>query len=103
MKKFFPILTVLCVTFILAAMSLVLAFIAAAADPAVTTQVATSTAAVPQVSIIDWSRQNCAAILGIALGISELMGASPWFKGNGVIDSIIKSLKFLIGKTPPAV
>ena len=81
-----------------------LAFVGAAfaADPVVVQEaievVANTTT--PQASVIDWFRQNTVLILGIFLAVSELLGASPWFKGNGVIDVLIKSLKFLMGKTP---
>ncbi len=78
------------------------AAIAGAADPAAVALAAPAPAA--SVSILDWFRQNNALILGVALAISELLGATPWFKGNGLLDSIVKSLKFLAGKdsVPPA-
>ncbi len=50
----------------------------------------------PTASFILWAKENLAAILGVCLALSELMGASPWFKGNGLIDSVTKSLKFLM-------
>jgi hypothetical protein len=62
-------------------------------------------AAVPvvePVSFLLWAQQNLAALLGIALTISELMGSSPWFKGNGIIHSITVSLQFLMQKSTPA-
>jgi hypothetical protein len=52
----------------------------------------------PTVSFLVWLKANIAVILGIGLTLSELMGASPWFQGNGIIDSISKSLKFLLQK-----
>ncbi len=56
------------------------------------------TAPAPTVSFILWAQQNLAAILGVGLTLSELMGASPWFKGNGIIHSITVSLQFLMQK-----
>ena len=57
---------------------------------------------VEPVSFLLWAQQNLAALLGIALTISELMGSSPWFKGNGIIHSITVSLQFLMQKSTPA-
>ncbi len=56
------------------------------------------TAPVPTVSFILWAQQNLSVILGICLTLSELMGASPWFKGNGIIHSITVSLQYLMQK-----
>ena len=53
---------------------------------------------VVQASFLLWAQQNLTAILSVCLGIGELMSLSPWFKGNGIIDSLVKSLKFLIQK-----
>ena len=50
------------------------------------------------VSFILWAQQNLAAILGLSLALSELMGSSPWFKGNGIIHSITVSLQYLMQK-----
>lgn len=50
------------------------------------------------VSILEWFKQNASVVLACALAVSELLGATPWFKGNGLLDSIIKSLKYLASK-----
>ena len=55
---------------------------------------------VPPTSLVLWLKQNLSAILAIGLALSELMGSSPWFKGNGLVDSVTKSLKFLLQKQP---
>jgi len=47
-------------------------------------------------SVIDWVRDNLSYILGLALAVSELLAATPWFKGNGILDYIIKGLVFLL-------
>ncbi len=60
------------------------------------------TVAVEPVSFMAWFQQNLAAILAIGLALSELMGSSPWFKGNGIIHSITVSLQFLLQKSTPA-
>jgi hypothetical protein len=49
-------------------------------------------------SILDWFKANLPAILGVALAISEALSVTPWFQGNGILDSIVKSLKFLTSK-----
>lgn len=59
------------------------------------------TAPEPTVSFLLWAQQNLAAILGVGLALSEIMGSSPWFKGNGIIHSITTSLKFLLQKQAP--
>ena len=69
----------------------VLAVAATAADPA----------AAP--SFVDWFRANLTAVFGICLGISELMASSPWFKGNGILHSIIEILKFMTSKDAPTI
>ena len=71
----------------------------AAVAPATT---AVAAVAVEPVSFMTWFQQNLAAILGIGLTLSELMGSSPWFKGNGIIHSITVSLQFLLQKSTPA-
>lgn len=59
-------------------------------------------AAVPPVaptpSLLGWFKANEAVILAAALGISELLSLIPGFKGNGVLDTIIKALRALSQK-----
>ncbi len=54
--------------------------------------------ATPSASFLFWAKQNLTVILGLMLALSELLGSSPWLKGNGIIDSIIKCLKFMVTK-----
>lgn len=54
---------------------------------------ATQTASDP--SVIEWASANIDLIFGIALAISEFLGATPWLKGNGIIDGIIKVARLL--------
>ena len=63
---------------------------------------AADAATVPQVSLFDWFLQNKAAILAAALAFSEVLSLIPAFKGNGIIDTIIKALQTLSGKDPAA-
>jgi uncharacterized membrane protein len=44
-----------------------------------------------------WIMNNSGTIFGALLAISELMALIPAFKGNGILDSIIKALKALAG------
>ena len=85
---------------ILALIGTVIAFatLAGAADP-VATAPAVAAAAAPAPAFMDWFSKNLVNIFGIALAVSELLGASPWFKGNGILDSIIKSLRYLASKS----
>lgn len=50
--------------------------------------------------VFTWFAINGAAVLGVLLAISELLALMPWFKGNGILDSIIKGLKFLGASKP---
>lgn len=52
-------------------------------------------AAEPQPVVADWFQTNLTLILSLALAVSELLAVTPWFKGNGILDSIIKGLKYL--------
>jgi len=47
-------------------------------------------------SFVMWFMANLAPIFGVLLTITELMSLSPWFAGNGIVDTIIKALKFLV-------
>jgi len=58
----------------------------------------TQTAATAAPSIMAWFQANQAAIFGLALAISEFLALIPAFKGNGILDTIIKALKLLTGK-----
>ena len=50
------------------------------------------------VGFLDWFKQNTALVLGVALAISELLAQIPTFKGNGIVDTIIKALRVLSEK-----
>jgi len=63
-----------------------------------TTQTAASATATAAPSIMAWFQANQAAIFGLALAISEFLALIPAFKGNGILDTIIKALKLLTGK-----
>ena len=85
------------------ALLLCMAICVLAADPATAPAVIPAVpATVPAPSIIDWFTLYKAYIFGAALAISELLGVTPWFKGNGIMDTIIKGLKLLMGKDAPA-
>lgn len=82
--------------FIILAIMLTMAFMAIA-DPG--TVAATVPAAVqPDPSIVAWFSLYKAYIFAAALALSELLAVTPWFKGNGLLDTIIKGLKMLYGK-----
>jgi hypothetical protein len=49
-------------------------------------------------SFQSWLMANTTPMLVLALGVSELLGSSPWLKGNGIIDTIVKFLKFMTEK-----
>lgn len=89
MKRFF-------LPFIIVAVAL--AGYAFAADPAAP--------AVPAASVgfLDWFKQNTGPVLAVALAISELLSLIPAFRGNGILDTILKALHALSDKqtTPPA-
>ena len=57
---------------------------------------------VAQVGFLDWFKQNSAAVLGACLAFSEVLSLIPAFKGNGILDTIIKALQVLSGKEPQA-
>lgn len=46
-------------------------------------------------SAVEWAKGNIDLLLGITLAISEFLGATPWLKGNGIIDGIIKIARLL--------
>ena len=84
MKKLFCLLAVL---------GVLVSSVAMAADavvPAATTP-----------SLMAWFQANTAVILGVALAISELLAQIPAFKGNGILDTIIKALQALSEKPQP--
>lgn len=76
-----------------------LATVAFAADPVVPVA-APAAAATATVGFLDWFKQNSGAVLGFALAFSELLSLIPAFKGNGILDTIIKALQSL--STKPA-
>lgn len=47
-------------------------------------------------NLVTFCTVNAVVILGVLLAVSELLSLLPWFKGNGLLDAIIKGLKFLI-------
>ena len=54
------------------------------------------------VSIMTWFTQNKAAVLAFTLALSELLSLIPAFKGNGILDTIIKAIKVLSQKDEPS-
>jgi hypothetical protein len=54
------------------------------------------------VGFLDWFKANTPAVLGVALALSELLSLIPAFKGNGILDTIVKGLKALSNKDVPA-
>lgn len=52
----------------------------------------------PNPSLLDWFAANKTVIFGAALALSELLAIIPAFKGNGILDTIIKALQMLSGK-----
>lgn len=82
--------------FLVLAIMLTMAFMAIA-DPG--TAAATAPAASqPDPSIVAWFSLYKAYIFAAALALSELLAVTPWFKGNGLLDTVIKGLKMLSGK-----
>ena len=43
--------------------------------------------------MVDWTIEYWPYIVAVLLAISELMAVTPWFKGNGVLDTFIKMLR----------
>lgn len=58
-------------------------------------------AAVPAPTLFGWFQANTPVILGVALAVSELLSVIPAFKGNGILDTIIKALHALSDKPNP--
>jgi len=87
--------------FILMFVLLALAMVAGAfgADPVAVVPVAAAPAAP---SILSWFMANQAAVFAAALAMSELLSLIPGFKGNGILDTIIKALVQLSGKNQQA-
>ena len=50
------------------------------------------------ITFTSWLQDNLVYVLGFLLALSELMSVTPWFKGNGLLDSIIKGLSKMLGK-----
>lgn len=85
---------------------LCLAAVAFAADPAAVAPLDSGNIAAAEPSIALWIKAYLPIILGVALAISEGLAVIPQFQGNGLLDTIIKSLRALSGKpadTPPGV
>ncbi len=87
-----------CFSYIICILMLLVSAVSFGADSAP----ATAVPVVADASLLIWAKGNLTGILGILLAMSELMAASPWFKGNGILDSITKSLKFLLTKEQPS-
>lgn len=83
MKRIISLLVLIALTIITA-----LAF---AADPPATA----AAVPVPSTSFMAWFSVNENAILKFALSVSEFLGVFTMFKGNGILDSIVKGLKAL--------
>jgi len=79
----------------LALISTLIVCLIVAVAPCVAGQAATTTT---DTGAIAWITANSAAIFGLLLAISEFMALIPGLKGNGILDSIIKTLKALAGK-----
>jgi len=93
MKRFSVlVLSLLTVFIILLAMTVL-----AVADPGTATAAAPA-ATQPDPSIVAWFSLYKSYIFAAALTLGELMAVTPWFKGNGIIDTIIKALKMLCSK-----
>lgn len=58
----------------------------------------TITAQAAQPTVMQWLTANLATVFLVLLGISESLSLLPWFKGNGILDMIIKALRTLAGK-----
>jgi hypothetical protein len=69
--------------------------IAFAAEPAA---VPAAVPAIGEPSILAWFVVNKAAVLGAALALSELLSLIPAFKGNGIMDTVLKALQTLSAK-----
>lgn len=59
---------------------------------------AESVAPVVNQTWFEWVDINAVVLLGAALAISEVLALIPGFKGNGILDTIIKFIKLLISK-----
>jgi len=55
-------------------------------------------AATANQSWFEWLDVNALILLGAALALSEVLALIPGFKGNGILDTIIKFIKLLISK-----
>ena len=86
-----------CFSYIICILMLLVSAVSFGADSVPVTAVPV----VADASLLVWAKANLTGILGVLLAMSELMAASPWFKGNGILDSITKSLKFLLTKEQP--
>lgn len=93
MKKFKSTFTSLLIIMCLALLSAV-AFAAETVAPGSTTTAAQAA----QPTIMQWLTANLATVFLVLLGISEALSLLPWFKGNGILDMIIKALRTLAGK-----
>jgi hypothetical protein len=86
-----------CCKLILLVMLMVVFAVAAAfgADPVAIAPAAVAPAAP---SILAWFIANQAYVFAACLAVSEMLSLIPGFKGNGILDTIIKALVQLSGK-----
>ena len=43
--------------------------------------------------MVEWTMEYWPYVIAVLLAISELLAVTPWFKGNGILDTFIKALK----------
>lgn len=95
MKRFISLLfTIAC---------LCIVTVACAADPAAVVPLDAGNIAAAKPSFMAWVTANLPIILGVALALSEALAVIPQFQGNGLLDTVIRSLRALSGRpaTPP--
>lgn len=68
-----------------------------------TAMAADSALTIANPSVLDWFRLNIVAVLTVLLALSELFALMPWFKGNGILDAIVKILKLMLEKRSSSV
>lgn len=54
--------------------------------------------AAPAPSLLSWFMANSTVILAMLLAVTEVLALIPGFKGNGILDTIIKALQVLSKK-----
>ena len=43
--------------------------------------------------MVEWTVEYWPYVIAVLLAISELLAVTPWFKGNGLLDTVIQALK----------